>query len=517
MTTETSIYEYARRGLEISKGKTAIWFCGKDISFLELFSRIDNMAELLSEFGVHQGSVVTIHLPNSPQTVISFYAVAKLGGICNMVHAQTPVHGVRDLMTFSDSSFLITYVPECTKISNKTILVDVFCSGEFQSLHWPPLSLDRPIEETCCNNANFPLQDSLAQRCAVYLHSSGSTGSPKTIMLSHSALNNCAENTSDMFEDNDMADHVALGVLPLFHGFGLVMDVHRNISFGSKLVQMLRWNTKEAIQLIKEHQVTALVGVPAMYHALLGDPDFSGKGIAQLLRCCIGGDNVTQELVEQFDARIGAKRRTLVGYGLTEATTTNLVNSSLHYKLGSCGYPMRNTLIAIIDDTGNITDFGTGELIISSKTLMMGYLKDPEGTKQAFIFRDGKKWVRTGDRVKIDADGFVFFFDRLKNVINHKGYNIYPAQVEASIKCTPGVQDVCVLGVLNESLHTQDIRALVILEPGKDPACMESLIKQVCQKTLPLYSIPKEIRFVSAFPQNKAGKRDRLKMSQPNF
>ena len=120
-------------------------------------------------------------------------------------------------------------------------------------------------------------------------------------MLSHSAVNHCVENTADFFEKGDMAGQVSLGVLPLFHGFSLAADIHRNIRFGSQLVMMPRWNPRDAVKLIKRHRVTLMVGVPAMYYSLLREPGFRGEGISQLSYCYTGGDNVNPDLIEQMD------------------------------------------------------------------------------------------------------------------------------------------------------------------------------------------------------------------------
>ncbi len=490
MTAETSIYEYAKQGLQYGSERTAIWFYGKSISYGELFEKIDNVADHLYALGVREGSVVTIHLPNCPQAVMAIYAVAKLGGICNMVHPLTPEAALRDSMTWTESAVLITHLP---------------LSGE----HEIQMAQFAELEAPCGKKAAVPEQTLLATACAFYLHSSGTTGKPKTIMLSHSAVNHCVENTADFFENGDMAEQVSLGVLPLFHGFGLAADVHRNIRFGSQLVIMPRWNAREAVQLIKRHRVTLMVGVPAMYYSLLCEPDFRGEGISQLAYCYTGGDTVSPELVAQMDARTGRERCMLPGFGLTEATTMNCVSTFCHYRSGSAGYPVRNTAIAVLDGKGNLQFSGKGELVISSPTLMMGYYKDPEATERTLFTVDGKLWTRTGDEVEIDGDGFLFFRDRIKNIIIHNGYNIYPCQVEDVIRSVSGVENVCVVGFANTETHTQDIRAFVISSTGD----IEQEIRAECLKRLPRYSIPREIVFKDTFPTNSMGKTDRQALS----
>lgn len=512
MTPETSVYEYAKQGVLRSPNKTALWFYRRSVSFSELFSRIDYTAEYLNALGVGDGTVVTIHLPNCPHAIIAFYAIAKLGAICNMVHAQMPVNGVRELMDLAQSEILITYQPECVGISKRVICVEILSAGDVPgTVHCPSLSLESVFSGSDCEESLLPKQRTLAQKCVVYLHSSGSTGRPKTIMLSHSALNHCVEATADFFED-EVDRYVSLGVLPLFHGFGLAMDVHRNISFGSTLVQMLKWNSDLAVQLIKEHQVSLMVGVPTMYYSLLNNPGFYGHEINCLKKCYVGGDNVPPELIYEFDQRVGGGHRMFVGYGLTEATTTDFVNTYRYYKESSSGYPTRGTTAAVMNESGEIAYCGEGELIISNKTLMMGYLNDVSATENTLIYVDGKQWTRTGDFVFLDKDGFLFFKDRIKNIIIHNGYNIYPAHLEDVIGSVPGVEDVCVVGVTDQKLRTQNVRAVVIAAEGISTEELEKVIIEKCYEMLPKYSVPKEIVFVTTFPQNSMGKVDRIKL-----
>lgn len=509
MSTETSIYAYAKQGLAHGADRTAIWFYGRSISYGELFEKIDNVADHLYELGVREGTVVTIHLPNCPQAVMAIYAVAKLGGICNMVHALTPRDAVQDNMKYTESAFLITHLTDCTAKQVLTVDLSAHASETYKKLlrigNLSNTSFEE-MEYPCCDVRCFPPDPSgLASKCAFYLHSSGSTGKPKTIMLSHRAMNHCVDNTADFFENGDMEDQISLGVLPLFHGFGLAADVHRNIHFGSQLVMMARWDPKVAAALIKQHRVSLIVGVPAMFYSLLREGSFHGDGCANLKYCYTGGDNVSPELLRKMDSATGRKNSMFPGFGLTEATTMNCVNTYCHFKVGSAGFPVRNTSIAVMDDHGTLHSSGQGELLISSPTVMMGYFKDPDATKQTLVQTEGKLWTRTGDEVLIDQDGFLFFKDRIKNIIIHNGYNIYPGEVETIIKKVPGVKAVCVVGVHDDTTGSQNVRAVVVADEKT-----EKLIRDECARCLPRYAVPKDIVFVKELPINAMGKVDRL-------
>lgn len=490
MTTQTSIYEYAKQGLVLSADKPAIWFCGRGITYRELFKRIDNAADHLYALGVREGTAVTIHLPNCPETVVSIYAVAKLGGICNMVHPLTPESVLREIMTFTESEFLLSHMPFS---GEKAITLENFSV----------------LEEPFGKQANAPEQSALAMKCAFYLHSSGTTGKPKTIMLSHSAINHCVKNTAEFFDDWD----VTLAALPLSHIFGLTMDMHRNISLGSEMVQMAKWDAAGAVHLIQKHRVSAMLVVPKMCYALLNEPGFRGEGISQLRHCYVGGDNVEPQLIKAFDERVGHGHCLFPGFGLSEATI-NCVNRPSHYKVGSVGYPMSDTEIGVLDAEEKLKSHGEGELVISSQTLMMGYLNDREATNQALLEINDKRWVRTGDRVRIDEDGFLFFKDRIKNVIIHNGYNIYPGEIENLLRTLACVDTSCAVGVYNSETHTEDVLAVIVLHDGVEPKEAERQIRKACVDGLPKYAIPKYLRFTDALPFTAAGKVDRAKAKE---
>jgi long-chain acyl-CoA synthetase len=502
--TETSIYEYARHGCELYPNKTAIWFLEKEYNFRTIFERIDRFAGWLFSKGIGEGMVVSIHLPNCPEAIVAVYAVAKLGGICNMVHHLVPAEMLKGNLEFTESRMLITANPDCYGICEQVVFV---IPGEsmYEVKHGVPQK-DDLLTTNVATDIECPSPKDLAYECAFYLHSSGSTGKPKTIKLSHSAINNCVDNTEDFFEDHDMAEQVSLGVLPLFHGFGIAMDMHRNLAFGSTLVIMPRWNAKAASQLIKQHKVSLMIGVPAMYYSLLQEDDFCGDGIKQLKRCFVGGDTVPAELAQLFNERLGGERHLLPGFGLTEATTVNCVNTRMNYKAGSAGYPVRNTSIAVIDADGILRPHGEGELVISSKTLMQGYLQDEDATSNTLFAAEGKTWTKTGDYVVIDEQGWLFFKDRIKNVIIHNGYNVYPLEVESVIKTIKGVTDVCVIGRTNNQTHTEDVYAFIT--KSVNSLSMDD-IKKVCLNSIPRYAVPKEIILMDKLPLNTLGKVDR--------
>ncbi|MBQ3265772.1 MAG: acyl--CoA ligase [Ruminococcus sp.] len=515
MTTETGIYEYAKQGLALSADQPAIWFYGTSITYRELFEKIDNVADHLYALGVREGTVVTIHLPNCPQAVMAIYAVAKLGGICNMVHALIPAKGLKEDMEFAESAFLITYQSDCTQAAEKYLLADI--SYHMGWLYRTGFRLKNKrnkadahsfekLEQPCESRAVVPDSKSLSEKCAAYFHSSGTTDTPKTVMHSHRAINNLVYDAQEFFHRKSIVDEVLLEIFPYFHGTGLALNLHQFITGGATIVTMAQWNVKQAVRFIHQYGVTILIGVPRIYIDLLSVPSFTSTTIRHAY---VAGDYVGAELKKAFSKRLNRDSCLYEGYGMTEIVTACFSCGQYHDRIGSSGYPIQEDCrAAVLSSDGAIRTVGDGELLVATNTMMMGYLKNQRETEEAFIFQDGVKWFRTGDIGSIDEDGYVYFLERVKNTIIHNGYNVYPAEVEKVIRSVPGVTDVCVVGVWDKKKKTQFIRAYVV--PGKiKETALKEQIMVACKDRLPRFAYPRQICFMDQFPRNNMAKVDR--------
>lgn len=507
ISPETSIYEYAKQGLSYGKDRTAIWFYGRSISYGELFEKIDNVADHLYALGVRQGTVVTIHLPNCPQAVMAIYAVAKLGGICNMVHALTPIEEVKKTLPKAQTPFLITHL-NCI-INCRTFVVDVteymgddFKNG-FKGEDSPRFVgndfLDLEIE--CPVKGHYPKKKELADKPVVYLHSSGTTGESKTVIHCHAAINQSVANAVDYYKLRSRTDEVVLAVLPLFHGMGLAHVMHISLTGGAQLIQLIRWDASSAASLVDSLKATLIVGVPKMFSDLLNLTWFKGTS---LRHCFVAGDNVAPELKASFNERTGKKHCLYEAYGLTETVVGVCSCSAEHDNLESCGYPVSNSDIRVLDDYGQPQKTGIGELVVSINTFMLGYLDDPVGTRAVFMNYDGKRWLKTGDIGRIDEEGYVYFIDRKKDIIIHNGYNVFPLEIESFSRIVTGVADICVVGRRIDG--SEQIWAFVETDGTRTCEEIESQLIDLWKEHLPSYAIPKQIRFVDKLPRNIMGK-----------
>lgn len=519
MTPETSIYEYARQGLALSANKTALWFYGRSMTYRELFNRIDNVADHLYVLGIRQGTVVTIHLPNCPQAVMAIYAVAKLGGICNMVHPAMPLNALKEKMHFTESRFLITgnFFRDSAQVdfAERVIYVDVGAHmGTVKGFGYRLKAKGRlpagavpfeMLEKKASKNAVLPKAETLASKCVFYLHSSGTTGDPKTVMHCHSALNREALNIRIGCSLGDVNEDVLLNIMPLYHGLGLMVDLHSATSGGTKIVQMATWSPQYAVQLIQKHQVTIMTAVPKIYYDLLQQKNFNGGSFRY---CFSGGDVFNLQKKEEFLKKTG--HPIFEGYGLTEVVASCAVEVHDGVNLGFKPFPWSSFAVRSLD--GSISKIGEGELFVNSCAAMMGYLKD-SAADGIWMEWNGKRWLRTGDYGFLDALGNFHFIERVKYTIIRNGNNVFPKEVEDVILKSGCAREACVIGRWDEQQHTQSICAYVVLE-DKRAGDAESEIKAHCEANLPGYAVPQIICFLEALPRNAVGKIDRKRLEK---
>lgn len=525
MTPNTSIYEYAKQGVALSADKTAIWFYGRSITYRELFECIDHVADNLHALGVRQGTVVTIHLPNCPQAVMAIYAVAKLGGICNMVHPLISANGLRKNMEFTESTVLLTgsHCEQIDQLSfpDQVIYADISqFMGKAYALGFrlkskskrPAKAIDfRNLLVSHSGDVDFPEQVTLANECACYLNSSGTTGEPKTVMHSHAACNNWVSNAKSFLGERGLRNEVVLSVLPFFHGSGLIMDLHQVLCAGGAQLLLAKWNARAAVKAFKKYKATVLTGVPFMYQSILEEKGFCGKVAERISQCYVSGDTTPIELKKAFNERVG---HTVMyeGYGMTETVTACFATSAHNNRIEASGYPLINCSAAVMTESGEVRTQGAGELLLHTNTFMLGYLGDQDATNDAFVQIEGKRWFRTRDYGFIDEDGYVYFKERMNDIIIRNGYNIYPMEIETSVRKLAFVKDVAVIGKKIPSAKGEDIYAFVVLnEKQKEDEARIKIIEK-CNDEIPKYAIPNHVVFIEKIPRNNLSKVDKNKL-----
>ncbi len=526
-----TLYGALKKSAKENANSSALYYMGKTIKYKSLIREVDGVATYLQSRGVKSGEVVTLCMPNIPQSVICFYAVNKIGAIAHMVHPLAPQDQLLDYMQEVSSKLLI--IPDIMlknypKIEGK---VDIILCSPAYYLGAIKNALFSIKEKTVglVNEKNRIFSYAKAVKSvgdcvettdpetdAVYLHSGGTSGAPKTIRLSSRAINALCEKGESMLCDNPKGKYM-LAVLPMFHGFGLAMGVHALLCLGGCDTLMPKFKTAEAISLIEKGKINYIIGVPTLYEALLNKEKFSGKKLTNLRRAFVGGDFVSSRLVVEFNNRMqkyGSECRLFEGYGLTETVTVCSVNTTRANKEGSIGKPVEGVEIVAFDGEKKLSPNCEGELCVSGDTLMSGYLN---GNNEVFFESEGKTFVRSGDIGLIDEDGFIFFRSRIKRIAKVSGIMVFPSEIENL--CMNEIEEIAeACAVATPSARTgEEITLFVSLKGLAEPTDRESLSQKITtlvENRLSVFAKPSRVFFVTELPKTLVGKVDSNKLKE---
>ncbi|MEG1963300.1 MAG: AMP-binding protein [Clostridia bacterium] len=347
---------------------------------------------------------------------------------------------------------------------------------------------------------------------AVYLHSGGTTGVPKTVMLSNFALNSLAVKAKALIADEPIFNNDGmLMVLPLFHAFGLGISMHTALCSGVKVILVPLFKIKQVCKIIKKQNVSFIAGVPTMFEKMLKEKSFFTKNIKNLRNCYCGGEKVLPKLQTNFDSvnqQYGNNIVLCEGYGLTETCSVCCVNTNKVHKFGSVGKPLIGMKIKIINKIGeSLPPNEIGEICIAGDTLMSGYYNDINTTNQTLIKDKGVLWVKTGDCGYLDNEGFLFFKERYKRMIKIAGMDVFPLEIEEIVSSLPSIK--CCVALEQTENNKSYVKLLVQMQKGValTPQIKQQIIDALKEKLMK-YSLPKIIEERENLPLTELGKVD---------
>lgn len=520
-----SMYDAVKLNLSGSTVETAISYYGKKYSFDQVIGMIDVLADnFAAEFSLGKGDTVTLCVPNSPAALLAFYAANKLGVAVNLVHPYLPPEKLAESAAKTNSKFILVYDLYKGKASDFSLPVLVSDCGHFMGTVariYYRMTNKRTMEggipfEQFLKNRNRPRRPSESfsdTEASVYLASGGTTGEPKIIMHNNYVFNNlCAK--AEEFLSEPIENYRALyNVLPIFHGFGLCINMHMCMMMRRTNIMCIKFDAKRSAKQIIKEKANILTGVPTMFLKLLGEKTFVNGDLSALKDVYVGGDSVPDKLIEDFNAALkrgGSNARMYVGYGLTETVTVCLVNTRAHHAAGSIGYPLSNTAVRIYEEGKILPPDEVGEIYLDTDQFMLGYLE--EGSSP-FAKIDGRKWLKTGDYGWLDKEGFLYFKQRIKNMIKVSGVPVYPSEVEAAVLTVPGVKKACAVGMA-DSVRGQSVKLFVEPEEGEEPDALKAKILSVCREKLIAYAVPRVIEVREKLPVNLIGKIDRRALEE---
>ena len=512
---------------------TAYNFYGNQVTYQAFVSQIHAAAKALCAQGVRPGDRVTICMPNTPQAIILFYAINRMGAVANMIHPLSGAEEIVDYINNSQSVMCLTllqFYPKFAQIRSrlnlKTLLICDITDGlaGAKKLLYPltvknkvklPKDADVLLWKDFIKSAEQYTGEYLyyakSDDVAAILYSGGTTGTSKGILLSNLNFNALALQTGTA-GDCLHPGHTMLSIMPIFHGFGLGVCIHTVLYWGGTSILIPQFNAKSYCKLLGQYKPNYIAGVPTLFEALLRMEDAQKLDMSQLEGIFSGGDSLSVELKAKVDVFLrehGAKEQIREGYGTTECVTASCLTPRFFFKEGSIGIPFPDTYYKIvIPSTHDEVPYGTvGEICLSGPTVMLGYMDNPKETAQTLQqHEDGLVWLHTGDLGVMDEEGFIYFKQRLKRMIITSGYNVYPSQVENVIDAHPDVLMSTVIGV-KDDYKMQRVKAFIVPKPGVEPDdALRASILEHCAQRVAKYAIPQEIEFRTELPHTLVGK-----------
>jgi long-chain acyl-CoA synthetase len=490
-----SLAHLAEESLDKYGEYVALAFEGRRYTNLDQEREASRLAHALRRLGVGAGDRVAVMLPNCPEVTQSYGAILKCGGVIVPIIFLLGDREVAHILVDSEAKVVITASDMLGKVEaqigvlptlHHVLLVDGDGDGKTLSL-----AAERAGEPDA-----FPAVDRRPDDLAVILYTSGTTGVPKGVALSHDNLESNARAAASL---NELGrEDWAVAVLPLSHSYGLTVMNAGHI-LGSRAA-LLRWFQPEAVlRTIEEFRAVSMSAVPTMLVYLLNFPDADRFDTHSMRVWGSGAAPLPVEIVEPFERKFGG--RILEGYGLTEASpVVSAHRLSSPRKLGSVGRAIPGVEISIQDDLDRPLPAGElGEVCVRGRNVMVGYYRNPEET--ARTVRAG--WLHTGDMGRLDQDGFLFIVERKKDLIIRGGFNIYPREVEEVLYAHPKVAEAAVVGMKDE-LMGEDVLAFVVLRSGERASAEE--IGAFCEGRLARFKCPKQIRVVESLPKSPIGK-----------
>jgi acyl-CoA synthetase (AMP-forming)/AMP-acid ligase II len=467
---------------------------GRKVSYSELADSIAIAAHNLAQRGFKKGDVFGILSPNCPEYAIAFHAVATLGGIVTPINPLYTKHEIAHQLKDSGARFLAT-VPGCAEKAVEAVqhglIEEVFVFGTTPGA--------TPFDSLLVDNGRAEQVEIDPRKDLIALpYSSGTTGLPKGVMLTHHNLvaNICQMEGLCYFYETD----TLICVLPLFHIYGLVVVLNMGLYSGSTIVLMPRFDLESFLQAVQDYEVTLAHLVPPIVLALSKHPIVDNYRLPNLKTIFSGAAPLGEDLTRACMDRLGITVRQ--GYGMTE--TSPVTHSSpappLDIKFGSVGVPAPNTECKIIDlETGAPLGPGEkGEVCVRGPQVMIGYLNNPEATALTI---DAEGWLHTGDIGYVDEDGHFFIVDRAKELIKYKGLQVAPAELEAVLLAHPSVADAAVIPYPDDEAGEVP-KGIIVL---KEPIEPQALLEFVAERVAPHKRI-RHLEFVDKIPKSPSGK-----------
>ena len=519
---------------------TALVFYGKKLSYSDLKESSDRFAAALADLGVKKGDTVSLYLLNCPQYVIAYFGALKTGAKVTPISPVYTSKEVRHQLTDSQAKTVVCedmlyenversgvaldnvilssigdYLPKLKKLFGKTALSKAYQGHSVPSaaeikkagLHtftdllkkYPPHPPDVVVE---------PKKD-----LAALPYTGGTTGLPKAAMLTHYNLVSLQKQVMAFWPFMEEGNETVIAFLPFFHIYGQVVLMLGGLTQGHTIVLFTTPDLDDILEAVERYRASVFYGVPTLYEYLKEHEKTDRVNWKRMKAIVCGADTLHDSTIQGWKRRTGTQ--ILEGYGMTETTAVSHTTPPDRPKPGSFGVPIPNMEAAIIDVDGEtFKPVGEeGELVLHGPNIMQGYWQRPESLEEDFVEIDGKHWLRTGDLVRMDAEGYFYFFDRKRDLIKHKGFSVFARHVQEVLYNHPQVKAAGVVGVPDPRVGNV-IKAYVVLQTEARGKISEEEIIQFCKENMAHYKVPGIVEFRGELPKTDVGKVSRRELRE---
>ena len=518
---ETSVFHNLEVSARRYPEKAAIVYYGTEIPYRRLLEEVERLAGYLQrDLGVTKGDRVILYMQNSPQFVVAFYAILRLGAVVVPVNPMLVAGELGHYVEDSGAKVAIVGQELYGRISGllssgglDTIVVAAYSDYLEAETDLEVPDVVTAAREEIADGGVVPWHEALsgggapspvevgAGDMALLPYTSGTTGRPKGCVHTHRTLQ--ATLVGIAVYNTMSPAMVALCVLPLFHVTGMQHSMNAPIYAGGTFVLMTRWDRRVAAELVQRYGVTHWTNISTMVVDFLANPRVGDYDLSSFEIVGGGGAPLPAAVGEKLESLTGLRYQE--GYGLTETISQTHVNPPDRPKLQCLGVPHFDVDARVVDPATleDLAPGEEGEIVVSGPQVMEGYWKRPGADAEVFFEKDGKRFFRTGDIAVHDEEGYFFMVDRLKRMINASGYKVWPAEVESTLYKHPAIQEACVIGVPDRE-RGETAKAFVVLREGEE-ATAEDIVSW-SKEQMAAYKYPRKIEFVGALPKSGSGK-----------
>jgi long-chain acyl-CoA synthetase len=535
-----SMYDEVRKAAEKYPDALIYNYFGNKVTYGTFMAQVDRAAHGLISLGAKKGDTISLCAPNIPEAVVAVYAINKIGAVANIFHPLSAPNEIKEYLNLVDSRIFIAVdiawdnikpILAETKVERTVIISPSDSLPMLPKIGYRFFNvkeLQKNLKQILVKEKHTMNWDELLSRgqyvvgdayekvesgdVAIIMYSGGTTGKSKGIALTNLAFNANAAQAKNAFFDVLQPGYTILGVMPIFHGFGLGIGIHAIFANGACVRMLPKFDAKRFDRILMDIKPNLIVGVPTLYEAMVKNSHIRKMDLSFINVTISGGDQMSAPLMKEANALLkknGSEAFILQGYGLTECLSMACVNLPASNRDGSIGLPLPDVFFKIVEpNTYMERKVGEiGEIVISGPSVMKGYVNNEKETNETLqLHPDGRIWLHTGDVGRMDEDGYVFFTQRLKRLIISSGYNIYPNEVEEVIMQVPTVLLATVVGV-KDKYRGQIAKAFVVPKSHVKPSDkIKADIMQHCRNNLAKYKWPRAIEFRKTLPKTKIGK-----------